>query len=288
MMNRRGVLRRGLAAMVAVAAAGCGRTEEAPIPADLEVTRHEYGPDPSQYGQLYRPLAGGPFPVVIVIHGGFWRSAYDLSLGTPLAEDLARRGYAAWNLEYRRTGNGGGWPHTLQDVADGIDLLADLAAAGSPLDLASVATLGHSAGGHLAVWAAARPGLPPDAPGAGPRVALSGALAQAGVLDLRRAAAEQLGGGATQEFLGGGPDDVPERYALASPVELVPIGVPVVCVHGRGDANVPPSQSQSYAQAATAAGDTVEVVDVDGDHFVVIDVDDDAWELIVGRLPGLL
>lgn len=284
MMSRRGVLRAGLAAVVASTVA-CGRRCDGGGSTDLDVSRHEYGSDPSQFGQLYRPRSGGPFPVVVVIHGGFWRAAYDLSLGVPLAEDLAGRGYAAWNLEYRRVGNGGGWPTTFQDVADGIDQLADLAA---PLDLARVAALGHSAGGHLAVWAAARPGLPPGAPGAGPAVTLSGALSQAGVLDLRRAAEEQLGAGATQELLGGGPDDVPDRYAVASPVQRVPVGVPVVCVHGRADTNVPPSQSESFARAASAAGDSVEVIDVDGDHFVVIDVASGAWATIVEKLPGLL
>ncbi|MBA2554422.1 MAG: alpha/beta hydrolase [Geodermatophilaceae bacterium] len=285
-MSRRGVLGAGLAALLA-SATGCGRTD-APARSDLDVTRHDYGSDPSQFGQLYLPSGGGPFPVVVVIHGGFWRSAYDLSLGTPLAEDLAGRGYAAWNLEYRRLGNGGGWPATLQDVADGIDLLAELQAGGAPLDLARVATLGHSAGGHLAVWAAARPGLPADAPGAGPKVVLAGALSQAGVLDLRQAAEERLGDGATQLLLDGEPADVPDRYDVASPVERVPLGVPVVCVHGRVDTNVPPSQSQRYARAATAAGDRVEVVEVDGDHFVVIDVDNEAWTVILEKLPDLL
>ena len=283
-MSRRGVLRAGLVAMLAAA---CGRRDESRLRA-VDPTRYDYGPDPSQFGELYLPRSGGPFPVIVVIHGGFWRSAYDLSLGTPLAEDLAGRGYAAWNLEYRRLGNGGGWPTTLQDVADGIDLLAVLAADGSPLDVSRVATLGHSAGGHLAVWAAARPGLPAGAPGADPAVRPSGALAQAGVLDLHRAADEELGGGATQELLGGGPDEVPDRYAVASPVERVPLGVPVVCVHGRGDTNVPLSQSERYARAATAAGDSVEVVEVEGDHFVVIDVNSEAWTTIVAKLPGLL
>lgn len=294
-MSRRSVLGTALAALVG-SATSCGDGEvRGNEGGDDEVgnarstgSPHAYGTDPSQFGQLYLPASGGPFPVVVVIHGGFWRSAYDLSLGTPLALDLVGRGYAVWNLEYRRLGNGGGWPATFDDAAAGIDLLAELVADGTPLDLSRVATLGHSAGGHLAVWAAARPALPADAPGANPTVALSGALAQAGVLDLRRAAEERLGGGATQLLLGGEPDEVPERYAVASPVERVPFGVPIVCVHGRGDTIVPPTQSTGFVRAAIAAGDDAEVVEVDGDHFAVIDVSTPAWAAIVERLPGLL
>ncbi|MBA3249265.1 MAG: alpha/beta hydrolase [Geodermatophilaceae bacterium] len=282
MVSRRGVLRGGAAAVLGAAAAGClSQTDRAPA---ARPVRHDYGQDPSQYAELTLPAGEGPFPVVVVVHGGFWRSAYDLSLGRPLAEDLAGRGYAVWNLEYRRVGNGGGWPATFTDVAAGIDLLAGLDA---PLDLDTVLGLGHSAGGHLAVWAAARPGLPPDAPGAAPVVALTAVLSQAGVLDLRRAAEEQLGAGATQEFLGGAPADQPERYTVASPVQRVPLGVPVVCVHGRADTNVPLSQSRSYVEAATAAGDLAELIEVDGDHFVVIEVGSPAWREIVDQLRRL-
>lgn len=255
---------------------------DGPVP-----TRHSYGEDPSQFGELHLPDGPGPFPVVVVVHGGFWRAAYDLSLGTPLAVDLAGRGYAAWNLEYRRVGDGGGWPTTFEDVAAGIDRLASLVADGSPLDLTRVVALGHSAGGHLAAWAAARPGLPTGSPGAGPAVSLTGVVAQAGVLDLRLAAEHGLGADATQEFLGGGPDDVPDRYAVASPVQRLPLGVPVICVHGEADTNVPPSQSRSYVEAATAAGDDAELRTVAGDHFVLIDVGSAAWQTVVGAVGDL-
>ena len=116
--------------------------------------RLTYGDDPSQWADLYRPAggAGTSRGVVVVIHGGFWKAEYGASLGAPLAEDLAARGWTAWNLEYRRVGNGGGDPATFDDVAAGIDLLADV----EGLDLGTVLTLGHSAGGHLAAWAAAR------------------------------------------------------------------------------------------------------------------------------------
>jgi len=121
---------------------------------------HRYGAEPAQFGELWLP-DGAPAGTVVVIHGGFWRARYDLSLGRPLAADLAARGYAAWNLEYRRALAGGGWPATFEDVAAGIDLLATL-----PVDSSRVVAVGHSAGGHLAAWAAGRAKLPPGAPGA--------------------------------------------------------------------------------------------------------------------------
>ncbi len=130
---------------------------------------YRYGADPAQFGELWRP-DGAAAGTVVVIHGGFWRARYDLSLGRPLAADLAARGYAAWNLEYRRALAGGGWPGTFEDVAAGIDLLATL-----PVDAARVVAVGHSAGGHLAAWAAGRVKLPPGAPGArARRVAVTG------------------------------------------------------------------------------------------------------------------
>jgi acetyl esterase/lipase len=268
------------------------------------VTRHRYGNDESQYGELYLPVAGRRPGTVIVIHGGFWKAHYGADLGAPLAADLAARGWAAWNLEYRRVGNGGGWPNTLADVAAGIDLLADLAGAGSTgvgsdgvggssgsaveLDLDRVVAIGHSAGGHLAAWAAGRPGLPDGVAGAGPRVRLTGVISQAGVLDLIQGAADNLGAGAVPRLLGGRPDEVPERYRLASPREHLPLGVPVHCLHARDDDTVPFSQSVDYVRAARAAGDEASVVEVTGGHFEVIDPAAAAWQAAVDLLPGLL
>lgn len=217
-----------------------------------------------------------------MLHGGFWVQRYGLELGTPLAVDLANRGVAAWNLEYRRVGGGGGWPGTFTDVAAGVDALCAMAVE-HRLDTDNVAMLGHSAGGQLAVWAAGRYRLPAEAPGAGPAVRPIGAVSQAGVLDLMRAAREGIGGSAVQALLGGksdlsGKSDVvPQRYAWGSPTELVPIGVPVSCVHGISDTVVPLSQSESYQQAALRAGDRAEVIRVPGGHFEQIDPSTPAW-----------
>src|SRR3984957_11432457 len=219
-------------------------------PAERVPAIHRYGTDPAQFGELWLP-AGAAAGTVVVIHGGFWRARYDLSLGRPLAADLAARGYAAWNLEYRRGPAGGGWAAPLADVAAGIDLLATLT-----VDTSRVVAVGHSAGGHLAAWAAGREKLPPGAPGAPAAgfVAVTGVVAQAGVLALADCARERVGGTAAPDLMGGGPDELPEEYRLADPVAAVPLRAPVLCLHSRADANVPFSYSERYVAAATAAG----------------------------------
>jgi acetyl esterase/lipase len=252
------------------------------VPTPVPAPAVAYGTHPEQVANLHLPAPeGGPWPVVVLVHGGFWRQRWDRTTTTPLARDLAAHGFAAWNLEYRRAG----WPTTLLDVAAGIDALAEQDA----LDPARVAAVGHSAGGQLALWAAARPGLPAGAPGASPRVRLRAAVSLAGVLDLVAGARAKLGDRAGQAFLGGEPADRPERYAVASPVARLPIGVPQLLVHGPADEIVPLAQSRDYAVAARAAGDEVELVEPAGaDHFDVVEPTHPAWREVVDRLPGLL
>ena len=238
--------------------------------------RHRYGSHFHQFADLLAPGAGaGPFPVAVVLHGGFWREQHTLDLTDDLARDLAARGWAAWNVEYRRVGevSGGGYPVTLEDVAAAIDALAHLDA---PLDLERVVAIGHSAGGQLALWAAARPD---------PAVRLAGVVSQAGVHDLREADRLGLGEGATADFMGGHADAAPDAYSDASQIERVPLGVPVLLVHGEADERVPASMSSSYAEAARAAGDEVDVALRPGeDHFVHLDVGGGAWGDVVGWL----
>ncbi len=245
---------------------------------------HSYGPDPAQFGELWLPddtpaTAG----TVVIVHGGFWRARYDLSLGRPLAADLVRRGYAAWNLEYRRVGAGGGWPATFDDIAAGIDLLADL-----PVDTSRVAAVGHSAGGQLAAWAAGRPKLPPGTPGAEPRVLLSAVVSQAGVLALADCAREGVGGTAAQDLMGGGPEELAEQYRLADPIAAVPVGAAVLCVHSRRDDNVPFSYSERYVGAAVRAGGRAWLHETSGDHFTLIDPGTPDWRAVIDALPLLL
>ena len=242
-----------------------------PGPATTDgVARITYGDDPSQFVELHRP-DGASRGVVVVIHGGFWKAAYDYTLGQPLAVSLAERGWTAWNIEYRRVGNGGGTPETFDDVAAAIDALADV----DGLDLSTVVTLGHSAGGHLAVWAAGR---------TDPGVAVTHAISQAGVLDLVMSERMGLGGGAASSLLGHvpGPDD-----AQWDPQQQIPLDVPVWCVHGIDDAIVPLGQSEGYVVDARSAGAQAEIVRVEGDHFVVIDPESDAWSATLEILDSI-
>jgi acetyl esterase/lipase len=272
---RRNALLRLAAVLALPAVLGSCAVGPAPAPG-AGARRIDYGHHPDQFGELTLP-AGPPRGVAVVVHGGFWRQRYGLELGRPLAADLAATGLAAWNVEYRRVGGGGGWPATFEDVAAAVDLLAGPVqeAAGGRLPLDRVVAVGHSAGGHLGAWLAARPGLPDGAPGAAPAVRLRGVVSQAGVLDLVDAEQRGVGAGAAADLLGGGPDELPERYALASPIARLPLDAPVVCVHGTADANVPIRQSERFV---AAAGDAAELVTLPGaDHFAVIDPATRAW-----------
>ncbi len=273
------ITRRSLLAVTGLALTGCA-AKPAAAAGVLEI---RYGEDESQVAELHLPPGSGRVPTAVVIHGGFWQSAYGKSLATPLAADLALNGIAGYAIEYRRVGNGGGWPSTFDDVAAAIDALADQ----PRVDLTRVVAIGHSAGGQLALWAATRLGLPVAAPpgspltpppGASPRVRLRGAISQAGVLDLAAAYRLQLGGSAVQDLLGGTPSSHPDRYALASPIERLPAQIPVALIHGTRDAAVPLSQSQSYLAAARAAGDPVTLTELPHvGHFELIDPRHNAW-----------
>lgn len=231
---------------------------------EITAQRYVYGPDPEQWAELYLPPARTAVGVVVVIHGGYWRSAYSADLGAPLAADMARHGVAAWNLEYRRMGNGGGWPTTFQDIALGIDALGP-AAAEHGLDLGPVVILGHSAGGQLGVWAAGRSTFAPGEVGARPAVAVSGVVSASGLLNLAQAQQLGLSKNAVAALLG-------PHVARADPLAAVPAPVPIVAVHAAADLDVPVSQSESYVVAAVAAGADARLVNVPGDHFDLIDV----------------
>lgn len=221
--------------------------------------RLRYGDDPSHVGVLY-----GEGPVAVLLHGGFWKGTYDMSLMHPLAMDLAARGWAAWNVEYRRLGSGGGVPATLDDVAAAIDHLAVLAP-DCGLDLARVVVIGHSAGGHLAAWAALRRSW---------RVRVTAMVSQAGVLDLDRARRLRLSDGVVDRFLGG------RALAPVSPIELLPLTVPALLTHGDQDDIVPLEISRRFAEAS---GATLHV-EPDAGHFEHLDPSHALWRAVVAWL----
>ncbi|QBI54073.1 alpha/beta hydrolase family protein [Streptomonospora litoralis] len=226
-----------------------------------------YGEHPSRLIQVWQPDddAAAPFPMAVLLHGGWWRDAHDLRLMDGLAAALADSGRLVWNVEYRRTGDdGGGWPQTLEDVQAALNLLGDRLREGAePGDPHRVVGIGHSAGGHLALLAAA--GSP-----------LTGVIGLAPVTDLRAAATAGLGEGAVADFLGAAPAD--STYTEAAPLHRLPIGVPQLIVHGDADRRVPVEHSRAYAEAARAAGDPVEYAEIAGaDHFAVVDPQQQAW-----------
>jgi acetyl esterase/lipase len=218
----------------------------------------------------------------VLLHGGFWRVGWDRTLMTPLGRDLADRGFAAWNVEYRRVGeSGGGWPGTFLDVAAAVDHLAEI----ESVDSTRVIACGHSAGGHLALWLASRNRGDAAAPGSAPQVRVRAVVAQAAVADLTGGWNSGFGREQIAALLGGEPGDVPERYRAADPTLLAPLGVPQVLVHGDADDVVPVAQSRAYARAA---GSEATLLELEGaDHFDVIDPRHAAWAAVIDRLPFL-
>jgi acetyl esterase/lipase len=246
--------------------------------------RIAYGPGELQFGELRAPAGAGLHPVAIVIHGGYWRAAYDLKHIGHLCEALVRAGMATWSLEYRRLGNpGGGWPGTFHDVKAGAAHLASLSKS-KAIDVTRVIAIGHSAGGQLALWLCKQNGLGKQNP-----IALRGVVALAPVADLRRAWELKLSGNVVNELLGGSPDKVPERYRSASPIEMVPLGVRQQVIHGAADDVVPVSISRGYVAAARKAGDDATLTEPPGaGHFELIDPRSHAWGAVRDRALSLV
>lgn len=232
--------------------------------------RHAYGPDRQNRADLYLPPGGGPYRVVVTLHGGSWQARYGKWVMRAVIPDLLRRGRAVWNVEYRRVGRGGGWPATFDDVAAAVDHLARIG--DRRLDLSAVVLAGHSAGGQLALWAAARRDS---------AVPVARVVAMAAPSDLVAA------GDSAHRLLGGTPDEVPERYAAADPLQLLPLAVPVVLVHTTDDQTVPVIRSRRYRDAARAAGADVELVELPaGGHRAHIDPRTPAWRAAAARIVG--
>lgn len=249
--------------LVAAALAACagGGSAAKPVASAHPVDRsvEQYGDSPEQVGEWWLPSGAtpqAPAPLVVLLHGGFWKPGYDRHLEDAVAGALAERGYAVWNVDYRSAAEP--WPATFADAAAALDAVA--AGPYAPrLDLDRVAVVGHSAGGQLALWLASRSRLPAGAAGAAPILRPALAVAQAPVADLVTAADEGLGGGAVEALFDGGPADAGDRYAIGSPQALLPPVGTVVLLHGADDDVVPLAQSEGYVAAARAAGADVEL-----------------------------
>lgn len=247
-----------------------------------------YGAQPSQFGDLFLPRTPALHPVLVLIHGGCWMAEYGLEPLGQLAQAFSERGVAVWNIEYRRVGDGGGWPITFCDVGAAADFLRAIADEHT-LDLTRVVAAGHSAGGHLALWLAGRARLPADSPLFTPDpLLLRGVVSIAGIPDL--AAAERaVCDDAILQLMGGAPHAVPERYAAASPAALTPLGVAQVHVHGSKDAIVPVELAEAYVSFAVRAGDPASLISLSAaGHFELIDARTESCERVIEAVLHLL
>ena len=266
-----------------------------PLKADHRVP---FGTDASQFGDLWLPAgaAGAKAPVVVFLHGGWWRAEFGLEYGSHLCAALKREGIACWSLEYRRVGQpGGGWPGTFEDVAFGYGFLRVLAGM-YPLDLDRVVVVGHSAGGHLAFWLAGRPHLPESGPlqPPGQMLAMRGVVGLAAVVDLRmtidlaegvfRTARQQV-----VDLMQATPAQAPERYRAGNPGDLLPLHVPQVLLQGSLDGQIPPQLPERWTARGHRIGETVAFERIlNADHFDVADPESKAWPQVRDAIKRLL
>jgi acetyl esterase/lipase len=253
--------------------------------------RIEYGPGLQHFAELRFPRGKGPFPLLFVIHGGFWQSAYDLKHIGHLCAAFTRKGIISCNLEYRRVGDpGGGWPGTFQDVSLATDHILETISSDPRVDSARTAALGHSAGGHLALWLTSRHRISKDSPVHGSqKYRIDKAISLAGVCDLRTGFKDRLGSGAVARLMGGTPDQYPDRYDAGSPIELLPAQTRQVLLHGTADDIVPVSQSEKFVTKAEELGEQPTLITIEGvGHFDMIDPETNAWSAVAGAVLPLL
>ncbi|GIO04796.1 hypothetical protein J31TS6_08240 [Brevibacillus reuszeri] len=263
------------------------------------VRRIAYGEHEDQFGDLRLPDGKGPHPVAIVIHGGFWRAKVQLDHMNKLVEAITDLGIATWNIEYRRVGQtGGGWPGTFLDSALAADFVRTLAQT-YPLDVDRIFAIGHSAGGHLALWLAGRHKLPQDSvlKNSDKHLRLKGAISLAGVCDLElmhdihklREKIMGISENPTFDLIGGTPKELQSRYEQGSPIALLPLGIPLVLIHGALDINVPIGVSEHFEKAAIAAGDQIVFWPLTkAEHFKLIDPMADEWSVVKASIQRLL
>ena len=249
-----------------------------------------YGEGPLQFGHLRLPPGDGPYPVLVFIHGGCWLSAFDIKHAGQAEQALADAGFAVWSLEYRRVGNeAGGWPGTFLDIANGVDHLSELGRE-YPLDLDRVLAVGHSAGGHLALWAAARSGIPSGSELYIARpLQIHGVLALAPAPDLEALHRTGVCGDVIDGLMGGSPGVHPERYDVASPMRLMPAGVPQRLIVGRHDEAWGPGGRAYFEAAQRAGGSPVTLLEApESGHFEMIVPSTSTWPYVTQELGSLL
>ncbi|WP_432495352.1 alpha/beta hydrolase family protein [Kineococcus auxinigenes] len=307
-MNRGAARRAVLAGAAGLALAACSGGDPEPAPAssspapttpddqgapapdglrESQRTERRYGSHPRQVADLWLPQGEHRDALVVLVHGGAWRGEVDRRDVNPLVADLVGRGWPVLNADYRGVGDGGGWTSTFTDLASAVDQGAGvLRELGLPEERTLV--LGHSAGGHLAVWAAARHRLPAGAPGADPLLAPAFAASASGVLN-PTALGGPDGDPNVRNVFGGAREQVDGHYAVGDPTRLVPLGIPLLVVHGTADETVPHQQAQAFADAASAAGDDVRLELLDGvGHQDPLDPDGESWPLVRDWLEGVL
>lgn len=243
--------------------------------------RLSYGKHSEQFGELYLPKENGPHPTIILIHGGCWQAQYSLSTLAQLSKALTKLGYAVWNVEFRRLGNGGGFPTTFEDIALSADFLNTMAEKYT-LDLSSLTAMGHSAGGHLALWLAGRHHLPRNsALFSDSAITIQRVISLAGIPDLVAGVEQNICRGACQDLVGGLPNEVPEQYQQASPHYLLPLNIPHWHLVGALDPLVPASYIEPFIQKAKLQDNNVnfKVIPNIG-HFEMVMPDTTSWKFI--------
>ncbi|GAB3071286.1 alpha/beta hydrolase [Salinicoccus sesuvii] len=250
----------------------------------------QYGNHPSQYGVLRAPSHQRNSPVIVSIHGGFWRQKYDLDENTPLTIDLTERGYATWNIEYRRTDEIETWKDTCEDVIDAINHLDTLQDEYS-LDLSRVILIGHSAGGHLALWAASCIDMSNAEYKKRLITPIKGVVSLAGVADLGKMwtiHTKNNTDSPVSTFVGGTPKEVPDDYHSASPIEQLPLNVKQVLIHGKLDQHVPVDVSIGYHDKASSVDEDIELIILpEAEHFKIVNPDTDEWQTVVEAIQKL-
>ncbi|MCY4020099.1 MAG: alpha/beta hydrolase [Chloroflexi bacterium] len=242
--------------------------------------RYSYGKDAQQFGELYLPASAPPHPAIVLIHGGGYQERYDLKPMGSVARALADDGFAVWNIEYRRAGNGGDFPHMFLDVGGAADHLRRLADRHS-LDLDSVLSVGHSAGGHLALWLAGRHKAPAASPlYAADSLPIAGVVALAPIADVRFAVEKKLSSDALLLVMGGIPEDVPANYDAGSPRDLLPVGRPQAHIVGTEDVAIM-KNVKVYLAAAVSAGDKAQLIEAPrGGHFEIVSTAAPAFRIV--------